>query len=89
MWCQTMKKKYFDWITYPEKTLTQSSKYHRVCSDYFQGGEKMYMNISTIVPKKVKTQNSLGIIPKINDVQSRTVSSASNEASEETMIKNN
>ena len=88
MWCQTMKKKYFDWITYPEKTLTQSTI--RVCSDYFQGGEKMYTNyISTIVPKKLKTQNSLGIIPKSNDVQSRTVSSASNEASEETMIKNN
>ena len=46
-------------------------------------------NISTIVPKKLKAQNSLGIIPKSNDVQSWTVSSASNEASEETMIKNN
>lgn len=77
------------WLNNISRKNFNSIKYHRVCSDYFQGGEKMYMNISTIVPKKVKTQNSLGIIPKINDVQSRTVSSASNEASEETMIKNN
>ena len=73
------------WLNNISRKNFNSIKYHRVCSDYFQGGEKMYTNnISTIVP-----QNSLGIIPKCNDVQSRTVSSASNEASEETMIKNN
>lgn len=84
------EKKKILWLNNISRKNFNSIKYHRVCSDYFQGGEKMYTNnISTIVPKKLKTQNSLGIIPKSNDVQSWTVSSASNEASEETMIKNN
>ena len=84
------EKKKILWLNNISRKNFNSIKYHRVCSDYFQGGEKIFTNnTSTIVPKKLKAQNSLGIIPKSNDVQSRTVSSASNEASEETMIKNN
>ena len=57
----------------------KATKFHRVCSEQFQYGKKMYMNnvptifLKTLTPKPVMnrtSRNRLGSVPKNNEVES-------------------